>query len=138
VHAGIRNLHIALAIAFSSMYGVAVAKLPALTPEQEQAAAAKKAQAAAQAEKEKQELAASMEKTSSRWRARAAENGWKTYPPTPVQAVPGIGASATQSSPSGQPGGRLGGTAAEAPIRSEKQDTAPPSKDAKDPSEKGK
>lgn len=138
MHAGIRSLHITLAIALASVWGVAVAKLPPLTPEQQQAAAAKKAQAAAQAEKEKQELAASMDKIASRWRAKAAENGWKTNPPTQVQAIPGFNASATQSSPSGQPGGRLGSAAAEAPVRSEKAGTAVPSEDVKDPAKKGK
>jgi type II secretory pathway pseudopilin PulG len=138
MRAGMRNWNIALALAFGAVSGIASARLPSLTPEQEQAAAAKKQQAAAQAEKEKQELAASMDRIASRWRARAAENGWKTNPPTPVAPVPGFNASATQSGPSGQPGGKLGNAAADAPIRSEKSGTAPPSEDVKDPSRKGK
>lgn len=116
----------------------ATAKLPEPTPEQAQAAAEKKKQAAAQAEKEKAELAKSMDNIADRWRKRAAENGWETSPATPVAAVPGIEASGKQSSPSGQPGGRLGSAAAEAPVRSEKQGTAPPSPDVKDPAKKGK
>ncbi len=116
----------------------ALARLPPLTPEQQQAAAVKKQQAAAQAEKEKQELAASMDKVAERWRARANANGWETHPPTPVAAVPGIKASETQATPAGQPGGRLGDAAANAPVRSEKLETAPPSGDVKDPAKKGK
>jgi hypothetical protein len=102
------------------------------------AAAVKKQQAAAQAEKEKQELAASMDKVAERWRSRATTNGWETHPPTAVAAVPGIKASEAQAGPSGQPGGRLGDAAANAPVRSEKQDTAPASTDVKDPAKKGK
>jgi hypothetical protein len=138
VHAGSRKLRIAVAMVSALMSGFVAAELPAPTPDQVQAAAAKKQQAAAQAEKEKQELAASMDKIAARWRARAADNGWKTHPPTPVAAVPGIGASEAQSSRSGQPGGRLGDAAADMPIRSEKSGTAPPSEDVKDPAKKGK
>ncbi|HEV2609064.1 MAG TPA: hypothetical protein VGU61_02255 [Noviherbaspirillum sp.] len=117
--------------------GGAVPSVPGQTPEQ-QAAAIKKQQAAAKAEQEKQELAASMEKVAERWRSRAKANDWETYPPTPVAAVPGIKASEAQAGPSGQPGGRLGDAAANAPVRSEKHDTAPPSPDVKDPAKKGK
>lgn len=105
--------------------GAAFAKLPAPTAEQQQAAAAKKEQAAAQTEKEKKELAASMEKVASRWRERAAVNGWETHPPV----------SATGQAPGGA--GAAGNTAAP-PIRSEKAGTAPPSPDVKDPDKKGK
>ena len=101
----------------------AFAKLPALSPEQQQAAAAKKEQAAAQAEKEKKELAASMEKIASRWRERASANGWETHP---------------QVSTGGQAPGGAGNTPPAAPIRSEKAGTAPPSSDVKDPEKKGK
>jgi len=118
--------------------GMAVAKLPDPTPEQQQAAAAKKQQAAEQAEKEKKELAASMERIGTYWRKRAAEKGWKTNPPTAVQATAGISASGAQSSASGQPGGKQGEAAAQAPIRSEKAGTAAPSEDVKDPAKKGK
>lgn len=107
-------------------------------PPQQQSAAARKQLAAEQAEKEKQELAGAMDKVAKRWRRGAAENGWETHPPTPVAAVPGFEQSATQSSPSGQPGGRLGSAADEAPVRSEKLGTAPPSPDVKDPEKKGK
>lgn len=100
--------------------GAALAKLPALTPEQQQAAEAKKQAAAAQAEKEKQELAASMEKVSEHWRKRAADNGWEVRPRLPATAAP--------------PGEK----APQAPIRSEKAGNAPPSGDVKNPAEKGK
>lgn len=103
--------------------GMASAKLPALTPEQQQAAAVKKEQAAAQAEKEKKDLAASMENIASRWRERAASNGWETHP---------------QVSTTGQPPGGAGNAAPAPPIRSEKAGTAPPSADVKDPAKKGK
>lgn len=103
--------------------GQAVAELPALTPEQQQAAALKKEQAAAQAEKEKKELGASMEKIASRWRERAAANGWETHPPVSV---------------TGQAPGGAGDATPAPPIRSEKAGTAPPSQDVKDPEKKGK
>ncbi|WP_334187942.1 hypothetical protein [Noviherbaspirillum sp.] len=117
--------------------GGAAPNVPAQTADQ-QAAAVKKQQAAAQAEKEKQDLAASMDKVAERWRSRATANGWETHPPTAVAAVPGIKASEAQAGPSGQPGGRVGDAAANAPVRSEKQDTAPASPDVKDPAKKGK
>ncbi|WP_148415709.1 hypothetical protein [Noviherbaspirillum massiliense] len=109
----------------------AVAALPPPTPEQQKAAAAKKEQAAAEAEKQKQELAASMEKVTEHWRSQAKANGWETRPPVPVSAPQGIQASTSQSSASGQPEGRLGSAAQQAPIRSEKLGTAPPSEDVK-------
>ncbi|GAB3538151.1 hypothetical protein GCM10027343_03170 [Noviherbaspirillum agri] len=127
---------VALAAACAS--GMTAAKLPDPSPEQQQAAAAKKQQAAEQAEKEKKELAASMDRISNHWRKRAAEKGWKTHSPTPVQATSGISASGAQSSASGQPGGKQGAAAAKQPIRSEKAGTAPPSEDVKNPAEKGK
>jgi hypothetical protein len=107
------------------------AKLPPLTPEQQQAAAAKKAQADAEAEKAKKDLAASMDAVASRWRERAGENGWKTYPAVSTDPIQGMNASANQSSPSGQPSGQLGAAAKEAPVRSEKLGTAPASQDTK-------
>jgi hypothetical protein len=132
MHLAEKLLHIGVAALMASASGIAIAKLPPPTPAQAQAAAEKKAQADAQAEKEKQELAASMDAIAARWRARAAANGWPAHPPTKV-AVPvkALGAPAAQSSPSGQPGGRRGSAAIEAPIRSEKAGTAPPSEDVK-------
>lgn len=115
-----------------------LAKLPPPTPEQQQAAAAKKEAAAAQAAKEKQELAASMQRVADRWRSRAAAHGWDINPATPIAAPEGFKASETQSSASGQPGGKLGAAAADAPVRSEKAGTAPASADVKDPAKKGK
>lgn len=131
-------LHFMAAALMAALPGIAVAKLPDPTPEQQAAAAAKKQQAAEQAEKEKKELAASMERISNYWRKRASEQGWKAHAPTPVQATAGITASGTQSGPSGQPGGKQGEAAAQMPIRSEKAGTAPPSEDVKDPEKKGK
>lgn len=124
-------LRIGVAVLMTSLYGVCMAKLPPPTQEQVQAAAAKKAQADTQAEKDKQELAAVMDAIAKRWRARAAANGWPTRPSTPAASVQGFNASANQSSPSGQPGGRQGSAAVQAPIRSEKSGTAPPSPDVK-------
>lgn len=109
------------------------AALPAPTPEQQAAAAKKKADAAAQAERDKQTLAESMERVSGYWRQRAQAQGWPVQPQTAVQPVAGINASTNQSSSSGQPGGKLGEAAKEAPIRSEKLGTAPPSEDVKKP-----
>lgn len=116
----IRRHRIALGLACALLAGAAMAKLPALTPEQQQAAEAKKQAAAAQAEKEKQELAASMEQVSERWRKRASENGWEVNPQLPAGA-------AQAKTPPAQP-----------PVRSEKAGTAPPSGDVKNPDEKGK
>jgi hypothetical protein len=116
---------------FCMVCGRAVAEVPPPTPEQQQAAAAKKAQADALAEKEKQQLAASMDAVAARWREQAKSNGWPTHPPTPVAAKQGLDAPAAQSSASGQPEGKLGSAAKEAPIKSEKHGTAPPSTDVK-------
>jgi hypothetical protein len=124
-------LRIGIAVLMISLHGVCAAKLPSPTPEQVQAAAAKKAQADSQAEKDKQELAAAMDAVAKRWRARAAANGWPTRPPTPVASIQGFNASANQSGPSGQPDGRQGSAALQAPIRSEKSGTASPSADVK-------
>ena len=80
-------------------------------------------------------LAASIDAVARRWRARAAEQGWRTYPPTPVDPLAGIQAEAstsrTGSAPSGQPQGRLTAPGAAAPKTSEKQGTAAPSPDSK-------
>lgn len=125
-------LHVSVAVLTAALCGLAIARLPDPTPAQAEAAAAKKKQADAQAEKEKQELAASMDAIAARWRARAAANGWPMNPPTPVAApAQAVGMPATQSGPSGQPGGRQGSAALAAPVRSEKAGTAPPSEDVK-------
>jgi len=128
------GLHAAVAVTTALIAGltnVASAKLPPPTPAQQQAQAAKKAADEAQAEQDKQKLAASMDAVVARWRARAAANGWPTHPPLPVAPIAGFNASASQSSRSGQPDGRLGAAAAQAPVRSEKSGTAPPSSDVK-------
>lgn len=83
------------------------------------------------AEREKQSLADSMDRLAARWRSRAAANGWPQPAPVPVNAAQGFDTSATQSGPSGQPGGRLGPDAGRPLVRSEKSGTAPPSPDVK-------
>jgi type II secretory pathway pseudopilin PulG len=138
VHTRIRQFQLAVALVLGGVLSVASAALPPLTPEQEQAAAAKKQQAAAQAEKEKQQLATTMDEIASRWRGSAQKNGWPMNQPTPVSAEAVSNPSAGQAPPSAQPGGRLGAAAADMPVRSEKQGTAPPSEDVKNPAEKGK
>ncbi|TQK03186.1 hypothetical protein [Herbaspirillum sp. SJZ107] len=121
------------------------AALPAPTPAQQQAADAKKAQAAAQAAKDKESLTASMDALSSRWRGRAAQQGWKTHPPVaiaaaaPAAAAPGsaapAGASAggivTAAGAGGQQAGQLPASPANPIVKSEKWGTAPPSEDQK-------
>jgi len=136
------------------------AALPAPTPAQQQAADAKKAQAAAQAAKDKESLTASMDALSSRWRGRAAQQGWKTHPPvaiaaaapaaaTPAAATAGVatpgvatpgsaapaGASAggivTPAGAGGQQAGQLPASPANPIVKSEKWGTAPPSEDYK-------
>ena len=116
------------------------AALPAPTPAQQQAADAKKAQAAAQAAKDKESLAASMESISSRWRGRAAQQGWKTHPPVAIAAaasgpVAPAGASAggivTPAGAGGQQAGQLPASPANPIVKSEKWGTAPPSEDQK-------
>ena len=91
--------------------GTAHGALPAPTPAQQQAAAAKKAAADAQAAKDKQELAASMDAITARWRARAASQGWKAHVPVAIAAA--------------------APAASAVPIKSEKLGTAPPSADVK-------
>ena len=106
---------------------------PAPTPAQQEAAAAKKAKADAQAAKDKQELADSMDAVSAHWRAQAAAKGWKSHPPVAVAAAApgGVSAPNTGNAPAGQPAGQLTQAGANAPIRSEKLGTAPPSTDVK-------
>jgi hypothetical protein len=116
------------------------AALPAPTPAQQQAADAKKAQAAAQAAKDKESLAASMDAVSSRWRGRAAQQGWKTHPPVAIAAAaPAAGAPAgasaggivTPAGADGQQAGHLPASPANPIVKSEKWGTAPPSEDQK-------
>jgi hypothetical protein len=85
-------------------------------------------QAAARAQQEKQELAASMDEVTRRWRAEAAKNGRQTHPPTPIDAVAGITASSAQEHTR---------TSMPPPVRSEKEGLAPPSEDVKKPKEPG-
>ena len=103
------------------------AALPAPTPAQQQSQALAAQQAAAATDKAKQELAASMEQVSTRWRARASQNGWTVNPATATAAT------GTAGNAPAAPGGTGGKPA----VRSEKQGTAPPSADVKDPSKKG-
>jgi len=79
---------------------------PQLTPQQEQAAAAKKAEADAKAAKEKEQLAASMDALSARWRSQAPAKGWKINPPTAIAQAPAPGIQPPQTLPpaSGAPG----------------------------------
>jgi hypothetical protein len=98
------------------------------------ASAAPPADAASQeAARQKQALDVAMARVSERWRARAAVQGWLMHPPTAVDAQAGFADSQHQSGPSGQPGGRLGSVAQQAPLRSEKSGTAAPSADVKQP-----
>jgi uncharacterized protein YkwD len=121
-----------LALLAAMLPVLANATLPAPTPAQTQAAAARKAQAAEQDAKEKQELLAAMDAIAARWRAKAAAQGIKLHPPVAVAAqASAIAMPSTQTSASGQPGGRMGPAAREAPVRSEKSGTAAPSKDVK-------
>ena len=83
---------------------------------------------AAEAKREKEELAASMDEVTRRWRAGAAKNGWPAHPPTPVAAVAGIAASNAQEP---------GRAAVPPPVRSEKHGDAAPSEDVKKPKEPG-
>ncbi|MFC5511886.1 hypothetical protein ACFPOU_12225 [Massilia jejuensis] len=97
-----RHAVLAAACAGSSL---AWAALPAATPAQQQAAAAKKAAADAQAAKAKEQLAASMDALSTRWRSQAGTKGWTVHPPVTIAAAPGAagvpapGAAATQAPP---------------------------------------
>jgi hypothetical protein len=97
-------------------------------PAADAAAQTEAARKAAAAQKEKEELVASMDDITRRWRAGAAKNNWPTHPPTPVAAVAGLTASGTQEQ------GRI---ATPPPVRSEKQGDAAPSEDVKKPKEPG-
>ena len=124
---------LALVLACALAGTTAFAALPAPTPAQQQAAAAKKAQADAQAAQDKARLTASMDAISTRWRARAGAQGWRTHPPVAIAAAApaAVGAPVEARAPAGQPEGRLTPAGAAAPMRSEKQGTAPPSTDVK-------
>jgi hypothetical protein len=138
-------LKTALLIAGLLLASTAWAALPAPTPAQQQAAAAKKAAADAAAAKDKASLAASMDAVTSRWRTRAAQQGWKTHPAVAIAAAAPPAAPATGGAPvttagpatppAGSPGagnttaaGQAGGNPA---VKSEKLGTAPPSEDVK-------
>ena len=99
----IRPMCFALAVAGLVLGNLAQAALqkPAPTPAQQQAAAAKKAAADADAAKAKEQLAASMDAVSARWRSRAASQGWKTNPPVAIAAAP---APAAAPGAAGAPG----------------------------------
>jgi hypothetical protein len=109
------------------------ANAPPTRPQGESAGAAPAAQTdaerkAAEAKREKEELTASMDDVTRRWRADAAKNNWPTHPPTAVAAVAGIGASNAQEQ---------NRNATPPPVRSEKHGDAPPSEDVKKPKEPG-
>jgi hypothetical protein len=102
----------------------------AMSPQAAASAALKPASAAAapapsDAQKQQQELLAAMDAAAERWRARAATEHWPTHPATAVAPASGVQASAN---PPNAPA-----RGAQAPIRSEKLGTAPPSPDVKQP-----
>ncbi|MFC4933402.1 hypothetical protein ACFPAH_22475, partial [Massilia sp. GCM10023247] len=82
-----------LLVAGLASSGIALAALPPPTPAAQQAAAAKKAAADAQAEQAKVKLAAAQDAISSRWRSRAAAQGWTARPPVAIAAAPAAGAA---------------------------------------------
>lgn len=143
-------------LAALGLAGIARAALPPPSPAQAQAAAAKKADADAQAAQEKERLAASMERASTRWRQRAASEGYKIVPPAALaSAAPMAPLAASDVTPpadgipAAAPANAAPGTAAAAPatgaaprsvhalrsatvpIKSEKLGTARPSTDVK-------
>jgi hypothetical protein len=135
-------LKAALLIAGLLLASVAWAALPTPTPAQQQAAAAKKAAADAQAAKDKLSLAASMDAVTSRWRTRAAQEGWKSHPAVAVAAAapaaggaPITAAGPASPPPAGSPGAgnttAAGQASVNPAIKSEKLGTAPPSEDVK-------
>ena len=79
-----RKAH-ALAFVLSALTGVALAKLPPLTPEQEQAAAAKKEADKAQAEKEKVLLERAQDRTAEY--SRRTKGAAATKPSMAAQKV---------------------------------------------------
>lgn len=135
-------IKVALLIAGLLLASAAWAALPPPTPAQQQAAAEKKAKADAQAAKDKASLMASMDAVAAHYRARAAQEGWKTHPAVAVAAAaPAAGAPpVTAAGPvSPAPAGSIGagdttaaGQAGPTPaVKSEKLGTAPPSADVK-------
>lgn len=85
----------ALTVAACAACSLAWAGLPAPTPAQQQAAAVKKAAADAQAAKAREQLDASMDALSTRWRSQASTKGWSIHPPPVViAAAPAAGAPA--------------------------------------------
>jgi hypothetical protein len=153
----LHKLSMAAVLAAAFAAGTAWAALPPQTPAQQQAAAAKKAQADAQTAKDKESLAASMDAVAARWRARAAQQGWKSHAPVAIAAAPAAPAVAAGAAnpASGTPpvsraaeaannvalGATPGGgaaprspealAAAKVPVKSEKLGTAPASRDVK-------
>ncbi|WP_020655743.1 hypothetical protein [Massilia niastensis] len=150
-------IKLALAAGLALAQG-AWAALPPPSPAQKQAAAAKKAEADAKAAKEKELLAASMDRLSARWRAKAPGEGWKVNAPVAIAAAPA--AAAPGAAPAGvtpaaagipapapsnaAPGGAAVApatgaaphspqalNAANVPVKSEKLGTARPSEDVK-------
>ncbi|MDB5752839.1 MAG: hypothetical protein JWP65_3260, partial [Ramlibacter sp.] len=89
--------------------------------------------AVSEAQRAEVALAASMDAVATRWRTRAAAQGWAVHPATPIDPLGGIQASTWQAAPSGQPQGQLTRAGAAAPIASEKLGTAAPSADVKQP-----
>ena len=69
-----RSTHV-VAVVLAALAGVAVAKLPPLTPEQQQAAAAKKEAEQAQLEKEKQALARSQDRVAEYYKRTKGKSG---------------------------------------------------------------
>ena len=64
-----------IAIALSALAGVAIAKLPPLTPQQQEAAAAKKAAEAAQLEREKQALERAQDRVAEYYKRTKGKGG---------------------------------------------------------------
>jgi colicin import membrane protein len=125
-------LALVLAPVLAGWTGAASAKLPPPTAAEVEAKAAKKAVADAQAEKDKQLLLAKMDTLTAEWRGKAGAKGWKLNAPTPLPApAAAVAAPGAQSAPSGQPDGKLTAAGAQAPIKSEKSNTAAPSADVK-------
>lgn len=121
-----------LAALLLAVPALALAKLPPPDPVQVALAAEKKAQAQAAAEKDRQALLASMDALASRWRSRAASEGWALHAPVPIAApMSALMQPNTQTSSSGQPGGVMGTAARAAPMTSEKTGTAAPALDSK-------
>ena len=72
-----RSTHV-VAVVLAALAGVAVAKLPPLTPEQQQAAAAKKEAEQAQLEKEKQALTKAQDRVAEYYKRTKAKAGGRS------------------------------------------------------------